>query len=104
MANVILSSVTNGSLGGIEVERISMHVPVELEILRVNTTNIRRFTMTDPFGVDVMHVDGQYIHCGPTYCWSLVRDDNTGLWTVLPLKNIVNNRMKMSVRGRQVRS
>jgi len=37
--------------------------------------------MTDPFGVDVMHVDGQYIHCGPTYCWSLVRDDITGLWT-----------------------
>jgi hypothetical protein len=86
MANVTLLYVSDSSLGRIEVERISMDVPVQLEILRVNTTNIRRFTMTDPFGVDIMHVDGQYIHCGPTYCWSLVRDDHTGLWTVLPVK------------------
>jgi hypothetical protein len=61
---------------------ISLQDPVQLEIMRVNTTNIRRFTMTNPFGVDVMYVDGQYIHCGATYCWSLIRDDQTRQWKV----------------------
>jgi hypothetical protein len=58
--------------------------PIPLEVMRINTSNIRRFTVMNPFTLDVMHVDGQYIPCAEKLCLSLLKDEITGRWIVLP--------------------
>ena len=73
--------MSNLSLGNVEVEREFMS-PIPLEVMRINTSNVRRFTVMEPFTLDVMHVDGQYIPCGERLCLSLIKDDKTGLWRV----------------------
>jgi hypothetical protein len=73
--------MSNISLGEIEVERELMS-PIPLEVMRINTSNVRRFTVMEPFTLDVMHIDGQYIPCGERLCLSLIKDDKTGRWRV----------------------
>jgi len=79
----VLSSLEefNDSLGEVEVETEFMS-PIPLEVMRINTSNIRRFTVMNPFTLDVMHVDGQYIPCAERLCLSLRKDDETGRWLV----------------------
>jgi len=49
--------------------------------MHLNTSNIRRFRVMDPFTLDVIHVDGQYMPCGERLCWSFVKDE-WGRWIV----------------------
>jgi hypothetical protein len=77
-----LKMLTNQSLGRVELRREYITSPLPLEVLRINTTNIRRLTVMNPFRLDVMHIDGQYVPCGQTLCLSLRKDDETGKWEV----------------------
>jgi len=76
--------LSNDSLGEVEVQREEFTSPIPLEVMRINTSNIRRFTVMNPFTLDVMHVDGQYIPCSEKLCLSLLKDDITGQWIVHP--------------------
>lgn len=82
------------SLGEIEVDREFLS-PLPLEVMRINTSNIRRFTVMNPFTLDVMHVDGQYLPCAERLCLSLLKDDETGRWIVHLNFGIANDRMRM---------
>ena len=73
---------SHGSLGEVEVQREEFQSPIPFEVMRINTSNIRRFTVMNPFTLDVMHVDGQYIPCAERLCLSLRKDDKTGRWIV----------------------
>jgi hypothetical protein len=70
----------------VELKQERITTPLPLEVMRINTTNVRRLTVMDPFRLDVLYVDGQYIPCGQTLCLSLFRDDETGKWKVLRLQ------------------
>jgi len=95
MADVYqLLKESKDSLGEVEVVREFMS-PIPLEVVRINTSNIRRFTVMNPFTLDVMHVDGQYIPCAERLCLSLLKDDDTGRWIVCPDFGISNDRMRM---------
>lgn len=54
----------------------------QLEILRVNTSNVRRLSVADPSKLDALYIDGQHISCNEGSCGSLFRDDKTGIWKV----------------------
>lgn len=73
--------MSNIRLGEVEVKRELMS-PIPLDVLHINTSNIRRFTVMNPFTLDVMHIDGQYIPCSEKLCLSIIKDDNTGQWNV----------------------
>jgi len=79
-------SFLDGRLGEIEVER-RVTSPIPLEVMHLNTSNIRRFRVMDPFTLDVIHVDGQYMPCGERLCWSFVKDER-GRWIVYNPKEV----------------
>lgn len=90
----------NNSLGIVEVQREFMS-PIPLEVMHINTSNIRRFTVMDPFTLDVMHVDGQYIPCMETLCLSMIKDDETGQWNVSIPSTKSDGRMRILPPRRQ---
>lgn len=79
--------MTDRSLGRVELKQERISTPLPLEVMRINTTNIRRLTVMNPYRLDVLYVDGQYIACGQTLCLSLLRDDETGKWKVFAFCN-----------------
>jgi hypothetical protein len=76
----VVYGFSNSRLGEIEVKR-TVTSPIPLEVLHINTSNIRRFRSMDPFTLDVIHVDGQYIPCGERLCRSFVKNER-GQWIV----------------------
>jgi len=66
----------------VEVRRESILSPLPIEVMYLNTTNVRRFTVMNSYQVDVLYIDGQYFPCGQCLRISLLKDDITGLWRV----------------------
>lgn len=98
-----LGKTSNHSLGEVEVKREFMN-PIPLDVMHINTSNVRRFTVMTPFTLDVIHIDGQYIPCGERLCLSFVKDDTTGKWKVQIFLADSDNRTRILLIGdRKVR-
>jgi hypothetical protein len=90
--------MSNHSLGEVEVEREFIN-PIPLDVMHINTSNVRRFTIMNPFTLDVLHIDGQYIPCGERLCLSFIKDDTTGQWKVQILSADTDDRMRTLLIG-----
>lgn len=93
-----LNKMSNHSVGKVEVEREFTN-PIPLDVMHINTSNIRRFTVTNPFTLDVIHIDGQYIPCGERLCLSFIKDDTTGRWKVQILSTSSDDRTRTLLIG-----
>jgi hypothetical protein len=86
------------SHGQIEVER-DPEYPMAPGVMHINTSNIRRFTVVDPFLVESVYVDGQEISCQEKLCWSFIKESETGQWKVKHQSIETNHRMNILGSG-----